>query len=97
MSSDGPDDEEVADADASRAELARELIEAGDAARERRQGDVLRRVGRIERLASTALDDDAPRSRIEHGCAEVRTLVRDEPLVAAEYLDAMRRTVEDSS
>ncbi|MFB6156000.1 MAG: hypothetical protein ABEJ22_08895 [Haloferacaceae archaeon] len=89
----GGDTDVDSSAEAACAELARLLAEASDCARERRPEAALDRVDRIERLASRELGDTALASTVEHGCEEVRQLVHDEPLVAAEYLDAMRRDV----
>ena len=89
MTSDRPDDENEGSVEAA---LGRALIEASDRARERDPGGVRARIERVERRIDE-LDDEELADRLRHGCGAVRRLVDDEPLVAAAYLDAMRRRV----
>jgi len=89
MTSDRPDDE---DGERAEAALGRVLIEASDRARERDAGGVRERIDRVERRIDD-LDDEELAARLRHGCGAVRRVVDDEPLVAAAYLDAMRRRV----
>ncbi|MFC6989114.1 hypothetical protein ACFQJD_11085 [Haloplanus sp. GCM10025708] len=70
------------------------LAEASDAARERREADVRTALDDVERLVRKSVDDEALAERLAHGCRAVEGLVDDEPLVAAEYLDAMERLVD---
>jgi hypothetical protein len=78
--------------DGLEAALERALIEASDSARARDAGGVRARIDRVEGRLDE-LDDDELAARLRHGCDAVRRLVADEPLVAAEYIDAMRRRV----
>lgn len=73
--------------------LAKRLDEASDAARERRQTDVRAALDDVERLTREGVDDELLAERLAHGRQAVERLVDDEPLVAAEYLDAMGRLV----
>lgn len=70
--------------------LAQLFAEAGKAARERRTETALAALS----TASTVVENKVPESdrkqRLAHGCERARATVADEPLVAAEYCEAMR-------
>jgi hypothetical protein len=70
------------------------LGDASDAARERRATEVRANLDAVERLAGEMVKDERLSGWLHHGCDAVDRLVDDEPLVAAEYLDAMWRRVE---
>lgn len=89
MRSDRPADDDEGGVEAA---LERALIEASDRARERDAGGVRARIERVDRRVDE-LDDEELADRLRHGCDAVRRLADDEPLVAAAYLDAMRRRV----
>jgi hypothetical protein len=78
------------------ATLTQLLAEAAAAAR-RREGDV---VSAIVDTVETVVRNKVPAGllceRLEHGCTSVERLAVDEPLVAAEYLDAMERLVRSA-
>jgi hypothetical protein len=78
------------------ATLTQLLSEAAAAARNRETGDVSAVVDTVGTVARNKLPPCELRDQLEHGCAAVQQVVADEPLVAAEYLDAMERRVRSS-
>ncbi|RDI72900.1 hypothetical protein [Halopelagius longus] len=80
-----------------RATLVRLFEEAAEDARTRDEESVRTRLETVEAVT----DDDVPpgsgKERLRHGCAQVRKTVENEPLVAAEYLQAMRRLVDEDA
>jgi hypothetical protein len=51
-------------------------------------------VDTVSTVSRNKLPDGVLRDRLLHGCRRVDRLVADEPLVAAEYLEAMERLVD---
>ena len=78
------------------ATLTQLLAEAAGAARRREAEEVRAVVDTVGTVARTKVPAGDLRERLEHGCATVDRLVADEPLVAAEYLDAMERLVRSA-
>jgi hypothetical protein len=78
------------------ATLAQLLAEAAGAARRRETEEVRAVVDTVGTVARNKVPAGDLRERLEHGCATVDRLVADEPLVAAEYLDAMERLVRSA-
>lgn len=78
------------------ATLTQLLSEAATAARDRETEDVSAVVDTVGTVARTKLPPCDLRDQLEHGCAAVDRVVADEPLVAAEYLDAMVRRVQSA-
>ncbi|MFC7068349.1 hypothetical protein [Halobaculum lipolyticum] len=86
---DGTDDATLpTDGEAS---LARLVESARTALREGRTDDALAAVERADAVAADELPEGDRRDRIRHGCARVADLAADDPPVASEYLDAIRR------
>jgi hypothetical protein len=75
------------------ATLGQLLAEAAAAARRREVDEVTAIVDTVETVVRTKVPAGDLRERLEHGCTTVERLVADEPLVAAEYLNAMERRV----
>jgi hypothetical protein len=88
-----PDIDLPADVEATLAQL---LTEGGAAARRRDVTEVSAIVDTVETVARNKLPPGDLRDRLVHGCAAVERLAADEPLVAAEYLDAMERLVRSA-
>lgn len=78
-----------------RATLARLFEEAAEDARTREEESVRTRLETAEAVTDDEVPPGARKERLRHGCAQVRTTVENEPLVAAEYLQAMRRLVDE--
>lgn len=78
-----------------RATLAQALEEAAADARTRDADSVRTRVRRVETVTEEDVPAGSGKDRLRHGIRQVRKTVESEPLVAAEYLTAMRRLVED--
>ena len=76
--------------------LTQLLSEAATAARARDTEDVSAVVDTVETVARNKVPPGDLREQLEHGCAAVQRVVADEPLVAAEYLDAMVRRVQSA-
>ncbi|WP_380675131.1 hypothetical protein [Salinigranum sp. GCM10025319] len=96
---DGVDADTNGDADLPadvEATLAQLLAEAAGAARRRDIEEVTAVVDTVETVSRNKVPAGDLRERLEHGCATVDRLVADEPLVAAEYLDAMERLVRSA-
>ncbi|WP_277553091.1 hypothetical protein [Halobaculum limi] len=73
-----------------------QLIEgARTAIREGDTDDALDAVDTAATVAANKLPPGDRRETILHGCARVTDLAADDPPVAAEYLDAMRRRLPD--
>jgi len=69
-----------------------QLVEAARlAVREGRAEDAVAAVETARTVARNKLSDDEYTQRLVHGCDRVADLAADDPTVAAEYLDAMRR------
>ncbi|SHH33720.1 hypothetical protein [Halobaculum gomorrense] len=64
---------------------------ARDAVREGRPDEAVAAVDTARTVARNKLPDGAWAERIVHGCDRVADLAADDPPVAIEYLDAMRR------
>ncbi|WP_363466333.1 hypothetical protein [Halogeometricum borinquense] len=72
------------------------LLERGsDAARERDERTVEGVVDSVETLAHHDVSDDEIRTMLLHGCRRANEAMPAEPLVTAEYLEAMARLVAD--
>ena len=78
------------------ATLTQLLAEAAAAARRREGEAVSAIVDTVETVVRNKVPAGLLSERLEHGCASVERLVVDEPLVAAEYLDAMERLVRSA-
>jgi hypothetical protein len=78
------------------ATLAQLLAEAAAAARTRDVEEVEAIVDTVRTVVQNKVPQEALRDRLLHGCRAVDRLVVDEPLVAAEYLEAMERLVSSS-
>ncbi|MFC6824827.1 hypothetical protein [Halopelagius fulvigenes] len=78
-----------------RATLARLFEEAAEDARTREGESVRTRLETVEAVTDEEVPPGAGKERLRHGCAQVRKTVENEPLVAAEYLQAMRRLVDE--
>jgi hypothetical protein len=74
--------------------LTQLLAEAAAAARRRDVDDVTAIVGTVETVTRNKVPAGFVRERLLYGCRRVERLADDEPLVAAEYLEAMERLVE---
>ncbi|WP_348610572.1 hypothetical protein [Halobaculum rarum] len=69
-----------------------QLVESARVAvREGRPEDAVAAVETVRTLARTKLSDDEHTQRLVHGCDRVADLAADDPPVAIEYLNAMRR------
>ncbi len=75
------------------AALTQLLAEAAAAARHRDVDDVVAIVDTVETVTRNKVPAGFVRERLLYGCRRVDRLVADEPLVAAEYLQAMERLV----
>ena len=78
------------------ATLSQLLAEAAAAARRRDVDEVSALVDTVETVSENKVPAAALRERLLHGCRVVGRLAADEPLVAAEYLEAMARLVDPS-
>lgn len=78
-----------------RATLTQLLESAAEDARTRDADSVRERLRRVETVTDTEIPAGSGKERLRHGVRQVRRTVETEPLVAAEYLAAMRRLVED--
>lgn len=78
-----------------REELDALLTEAARASRNRDADAVERVLDTVEARVSADVPAGAGRERLRHGCAQVRQTVESEPLVATEYLESMRRLLEE--
>jgi hypothetical protein len=76
------------------ATLVQLLSEAAAGARRRDVEEVEALVDTVDTVAENKVPAESLRERLRHGCGTVRRLVTDEPLVAAEYLEAMGRLVD---
>jgi hypothetical protein len=76
--------------------LTQLLAEAAAAARTRDVEEVEAMVDTVRTVVRNKVPQEALRDRLLHGCRAVDRLVVDEPLVAAEYLEAMERLVSSS-
>jgi hypothetical protein len=74
--------------------LTQLLAEAAAAARRRDVDDVTAIVDTVETVTRNKVPAGFVRERLLYGCRRVERLADDEPLVAAEYLEAMERLVE---
>jgi len=72
------------------------LSSAADRARERDAAAVEELLGTVRTVTENEVPAGGLRDRLDHGRTTAARLVADEPLVAAEYLDAMCRLVEDA-
>lgn len=95
MSGDGDDVGVDLPADVE-ATLTQLLAEAAAAARRREGEAVSAIVDTVETVVRNKVPAGLLCERLEHGCASVERLAVDEPLVAAEYLDAMERLVRSA-
>lgn len=77
--------------------LTRLLAEARSSARDRETEAVRDSLDAVRRLVEGEAVDGPSADRLLYGCDRVETLVADEPLVAAEYLRAMRERVADGA
>lgn len=69
-----------------------QLVESARVAvREGRPEDAVAAVETVRTVARNKLSDGERTRRLVHGCDRVADLAADDPPVAAEYLDAMRR------
>jgi hypothetical protein len=75
------------------ATLTQLLGSAADHARERDVESVRSLVDTVERVARNKVPEGPLRDRLLYGCATADRLAPDEPLVAAEYFEAMARLV----
>jgi hypothetical protein len=73
--------------------LAQLLAEAAAAARRRDVDETSALVDTVETVSRNKVPAERLRDRLLYGCRAVDRLVADEPLVAAEYLEAMARLV----
>ena len=73
--------------------LTQLLAEGAASARRRDLEEVSAVVDTVSTVAENKLPTGILRERLLHGCATVDRLAADEPLVAAEYLDAMERLI----
>ena len=90
------DEESRADLPADvEAALTQLLAEAAAAARHRDVDDVVAIVDTVETVTRNKVPAGFVHERLRYGCRRVDRLVADEPLVAAEYLEAMERLVDD--
>ncbi|WP_152040874.1 hypothetical protein [Salinigranum salinum] len=89
----GTDADLPADVEATLTQL---LAEAAAAARTRDVEEVEAIVETVRTVVRNKIPQEALRDRLLHGCRAVDRLVVDEPLVAAEYLEAMERLVSSS-
>lgn len=80
-----------------RSTLVRLFEEAAEDARTRDDEAVRSTLETAETVAEEDVPAGAEKERLRHGCAQVRKTVENEPLVAAEYLRAMRRLVADDA
>ncbi|ADQ66949.1 hypothetical protein C499_04294 [Halogeometricum borinquense DSM 11551] len=72
------------------------LLDRGaDAARERDERTVEGVVDSVETLAHHEVSDDEIRMMLLHGCRRANETMIAEPLVTAEYLEAMARLIAD--
>jgi hypothetical protein len=78
-----------------RASLSELLDRGAAAARRRDDGTVEGVVDSVETLAHHEVSDEETRAVLVHGCRRATQTMRSEPLVAAEYLEAMARLVDD--
>jgi hypothetical protein len=85
------------DPPAEATELADRLSAATDAARDEDADAVSEAVVAVRAALRTDVADDELRSRLRHGCEAVERTVRDEPHVAAAYLEAMQTRVREAS
>jgi hypothetical protein len=76
------------------ATLTQLLAEAAADARLRDVEAVVAIVDTVETVTRNKVPPGPVRERLLHGCRRVDRLVGDEPLVAAEYLEAMERLVD---
>jgi hypothetical protein len=76
--------------------LTQLLTEGAESARRRDPDEVSAVVDTVRTVAENELPASPLRERLIHGCATVDRLAADEPLVAAEYLDAMGRLVRSA-
>jgi hypothetical protein len=74
--------------------LVRVLDEAAADARDLNAESVRAHLDAVETIAESRLRRGAGLERLGHGSSRVRETVDSQPLVAAEYLSAMRRLVE---
>ena len=86
----GTDADLPADVEATLTQL---LAEAAAAARTRDVEEVEAIVDTVRTVVRNKVPQERLRGRLLHGCRAVDRLVADEPLVAAEYLEAMARLV----
>lgn len=80
-----------ADVDAALAQL---VESARTALREGHTDEALAAVDTADSVAANELPEGARRDRIRHGCARAADLAADDPPVAGEYLDAIRRRLQ---
>jgi hypothetical protein len=78
------------------ATLTQLLAESAAAARTCDVEEVEAIVDTVRTVVRNKVPQEALRDRLLHGCRAVDRLVVDEPLVAAEYLEAMERLVSSS-
>jgi hypothetical protein len=76
--------------------LTQLLAEGAASARRHDPDEVSAVIDTVSTVATNKLPAGDLRDRLLHGCATVDRLAADEPLVAAEYLDAMERLVRSA-
>jgi len=76
--------------------LVQLLSEAESSARTGNRSDVLPLLNTVEKVVTNKLPPGQTREQLLHGCDTVRPLLGHEPLVAAEYLRSMCRTIDRS-
>lgn len=78
-----------------RASLSDLLDRGSEAARSRDNPTLEGALDSVETLAHHEVPDAEMRATLLHGCRRARATMESEPLVAAEYVDAMARLVDD--
>jgi hypothetical protein len=81
----------------TREELRERFEEVATASEQRDTERATGALAAVERTVAAEVPPGGGREAIEHGVARVRVLVRDEPLVAAEWARAVGRLVGDGT